>query len=105
MRIRYFIGSLLVVVTLAIFWQIRNHGFLEPPSLILAAPLTDAVWRAIAGLSENPAGDPRPFHEANIIVHILSVCEALRIRPDIPEAQRGLARLLSESGKEEAPGV
>ncbi|MGE5305051.1 MAG: hypothetical protein ACM3TN_17195 [Alphaproteobacteria bacterium] len=55
-------------------------------------------------MSENPAGDPRPFHEANIIVPVLSVREALRIQPDIPEARRGLARLLSESGKEEAPG-
>ena len=27
MRIRYFIGLLLAAVTLAIFWQIRNHEF------------------------------------------------------------------------------
>ena len=108
MRVRYFIGLLLIVVTLAIFWQIRNHEFVwsdralivanlssraladrntfwRRPTFTLSAPLTDAVWYAIAGLSENPTGDPRaridprPFHEANIIVHILSVLVVLAI--------------------------
>jgi tetratricopeptide (TPR) repeat protein len=104
MRITYSIGLFLIVVTLAIFWQIRNHEFvwndrnaivenLSPnrraPSngddsrqgsgLQLSNPLTHAVWATVAGLSENPTADPsrkpdpRPFHIANLIVHILSV--------------------------------
>jgi tetratricopeptide (TPR) repeat protein len=102
MRIRYLIGLLLTAVTLAIFWQIRNHEFVwSDRALIvenlngrssrnanafahrftpkLSAPLTHAFWLTIAGLSGNPTGDPRqntnprPFLDANIVVHLLSV--------------------------------
>jgi tetratricopeptide (TPR) repeat protein len=101
MRIRYLICLSLAVVTLAIFWQIRNHEFVwsdrstiaenlylnrRAPSNAnafwqrpLSGPLTHTVWDAVAGLSENPTGDPRqrieprPFHIANLLIHILSV--------------------------------
>ena len=103
MRVSYLLGLLLIVVTLAIFWQIRNYEFVwsdrstivEYSSPNRRAPadgnaprqgsgqlsnlLTRAVWATVAGLSENPTADagrkpdPRPFHIANLMVHVLSV--------------------------------
>jgi tetratricopeptide (TPR) repeat protein len=100
MRVRYLICLSLVVVTLAIFWQIRNHEFVWSDRAIivenlnwrasananaswyprhLAGPLTHTVWDAVAALSEKPTGDrrqgidPRPFHIANLLVHVFSV--------------------------------
>lgn len=103
MRLSYIICPFLVAVTLAIFWQNRNHEFVwsdrntivenvfpnrrapsngnasRQGSSKLSNSLTHAVWATIAGLSENPTADsnqkldPRPFHIANLIIHVLSV--------------------------------
>jgi hypothetical protein len=60
MRIRYSIELLLIVVTLAIFWQIRNHEFVwtERPHVenLNWCPSSNgnAVRVAVAKLSEDP---------------------------------------------------
>jgi hypothetical protein len=42
MRIRYSIALLLVVVTLAIFWQIRNHEFVWSDCTIVVEDLNQS---------------------------------------------------------------
>ena len=105
MRIRYIIASALVVVTLAIFWQLRNHEFVWSDRAViaenvpartspmasaagyrarfkLAAPLIYGLWNAVAAVnapadSSRRAIEPRPFHLVDIVLHILSVLVVL----------------------------
>jgi tetratricopeptide (TPR) repeat protein len=99
----YRIALILIAVTLAIFWSVGKHEFVwddrinitENPYLkettfakILTfwqgpyeksyVPLTYTAWAIIAGASENPSGtanrlDPRPFHGANLFLHVFAV--------------------------------
>jgi len=102
---RHLIVVLLIVITVAVFWQVRDHGFvwddsvnvyenpyLKPVTLSnvlhfwqkpykrLYIPLTYTIWATIAQFAELPKTDdrgggfdPRLFHLANLIFHLLSV--------------------------------
>lgn len=104
MHRRCAIASALILITLAVFWQVQDHGFvwddtdnvernpyLSPATLSsvirfwqkpyenLYVPLTYTVWAAIARSAASaktnglrPKPDPRPFHVANLVLHLLS---------------------------------
>lgn len=104
MRRSCVIASALILITLAVFWQVRNHEFvwddadnversphLNPATLSsvtqfwqkpyenLYVPLTYTVWAAIARITASaktdgpgPKLNPRPFHVANLVLHLLS---------------------------------
>ena len=98
------IAVLLIVLTVAVFWRVHNHGFVwddridiyenphlnsetgpeilvfwQKPYQGLYIPLTYTVWATIARFSKIPTTrdginlNPRPFHVANLIVHLFSI--------------------------------
>ncbi len=100
----HIIAVLLIVLTVAVFWRVHDHGFVwddridiyenphlnsetapdilvfwQKPYQHLYIPLTYTVWATIARFSKVPTTpeginlNPRPFHVANLIVHLLSI--------------------------------
>ncbi len=98
------IAVLLIVLTVAVFWRVHDHGFVwddridiydnphlnsetgpdilvfwQKPYQHLYIPLTYTVWATIARFSKAPTTreginlNPRLFHVANLIVHLLSI--------------------------------
>jgi len=98
------IAVLLIVITVAVFWQVHDHEFgwdddinvyenphLNPglsPDILhfwqkpykgLYIPLTYTVWATLARFARTPTTaegtnlDPRLFHVANLVVHLLSM--------------------------------
>lgn len=102
MRYRILISLTIIFATLAVYWPVQNHGFvnwddtfliyeneyLSPPSIEktlhywtnpewLYMPLTYTAWSILAWLSQRfpaePYGlNPLFFHGASVLVHILS---------------------------------
>ena len=97
MRRELFIGLILIVVTLAAFWQVRTHEFvhlddyehitdnrhlhrgLSPEGVVWAFSFTDvAYWHPMTWLSllldyELYGLSPGGYHRTNLLLHILSV--------------------------------
>ncbi len=101
----HLIAVAMIVITLAVFWKVHDHGFLwddrvnvyenpylnpvtlpgvlhfwQEPYQRLYIPLTYTVWASLARFAAIPATDesganlsPRPFHVANLILHLLSM--------------------------------
>ena len=98
------IAVLLVVITVAVFWQVHDHEFVwdddvnvyenphlnpgpspdilrfwQKPYKGLYIPLTYTVWATLARFTRTPTTaegtnlDPRLFHVANLVVHLLSM--------------------------------
>ena len=104
-RPHFYIALLLMIFTLAVFYQVRDHDFIsddymhivenpylkpvtlprvlelwQKPYWGLYIPVTYTVWAAIARLTELPGAgqsspklDPRPFHSANLGLHLVNL--------------------------------
>lgn len=104
-RPHFYIALLLIIFTLAVFYQVRDHDFMsddyihivenpylkpvtlphvlelwQKPYWGLYIPVTYTVWAAIARLTELPGAgqsgpklDPRPFHSANLVLHLVNL--------------------------------
>lgn len=101
---RYLFVLFLIVITVAVFWQVHDHEFVwdddvnvyenphlnpgpspdilrfwQKPYRKLYIPLTYTVWATLARFTRTPTTaegtnlDPRLFHVANLVVHLLSM--------------------------------